>query len=74
MDPRLTILLEIQDLKEHIRELEIQPEAASLQSEQFNIDVDDAIRSLETKVTDLAGVWIPSSGGATTGSRRPWTA
>ena len=55
MDPRLTILLEIQDLKEHIRELKTQPAAASLQAEHFNIDVDDAIRSLEAKVSDLAG-------------------
>ena len=54
MDPRLTILLEIQDLMEHIRELRTQPAAASLQSEQFHIDVDEAIRSLESKVADLA--------------------
>jgi predicted nucleic acid-binding Zn-ribbon protein len=55
MDPRLTILLEIQDLKEHIRELQTQPAAAALQSEQFNLDVAEAIRSLESKADDLAG-------------------
>ena len=55
MDPRLTILLEIQDLKEHIRELKTQPAAVSIQAEHFNIDVDEAIRALETKVADLAG-------------------
>jgi predicted nucleic acid-binding Zn-ribbon protein len=55
MDPRLTILLEIQDLKEHIRDLAFEPAAASLQSEQFNLDVDEAIRTLESKVVDLAG-------------------
>jgi predicted nucleic acid-binding Zn-ribbon protein len=55
VDPRLTILLEIQDLMEHIRELKTQPAAAALQSEQFHIDVDQAVLSLESKVADLAG-------------------
>jgi predicted nucleic acid-binding Zn-ribbon protein len=53
MDPRLTILLEIQDLKEHIRELKSEP-AAALQTEQFNMDVGEALRALEAKIADLA--------------------
>jgi predicted nucleic acid-binding Zn-ribbon protein len=52
MDPRLSILLEIQDLKEHIRELKNEP-AAVLQSEQFKLDVAEALGALEAKVADL---------------------
>ena len=53
MDPRLTILLEIQDLREHVRELRSEP-AAALQAEQFNMDVEEGIRRLEAKIADLA--------------------
>ena len=54
MDPNLTTLLEIQDLKSQARELRTDPAAGQLQEEQFNIDVGQALATLEAKVTELA--------------------
>src|SRR5690606_7247410 len=54
MDPRLTVLLELQDLKAHVRELRTEPAAAAFEAEQFNMDVEEAIRTLEAKIAELA--------------------
>jgi predicted nucleic acid-binding Zn-ribbon protein len=54
MDANLTTLLEIQDLKSQVRELRTDPAAGLLQQEQFNIDVEQALATLEAKVTELA--------------------
>jgi predicted nucleic acid-binding Zn-ribbon protein len=54
MDPNLTTLLEIQDLKSQARELRTDPAAGQLQQEQFNIDVGQAIATLDAKVAELA--------------------
>lgn len=53
MDPNLTTLLEIQDLKGQARELRTDPAAGRLQEEQFNIDIAQAITSLEAKIAEL---------------------
>ena len=53
MDPNLTTLLEIQDLKGQARELRTDPAAGRLQEEQFNIDVPQALKTLEAKIAEL---------------------
>lgn len=53
MDPRLTTLLEIQDLKAQIRELRSDPAAGRFETDEFNIDVEAAIATLESKMAEL---------------------
>ena len=52
MDPDLTTLLEIQDLKSQLKELS-DPTAAGLQAEHFNVDLGEMARALETKIAEL---------------------
>ena len=53
MDPALTSLLEIQDLRSQARELRTDPAAGRLQEEQFDLDVEQALESLERKIAEL---------------------
>lgn len=54
MHPHLTTLLEIQDLRGQLRELTTDPDAARLQSEHFNVDLEEAARVVEAKLLELA--------------------
>ena len=53
MNPDLMTLLEIQDLRSKIQELSDEGELEALEQEHFNIDVDEAIASLEERVEAL---------------------
>lgn len=59
MHPHLTTLLEIQDLRGQLRELTTDPAAARVQSEHFNVDLGEAVRALEAKITELVGALEP---------------
>ena len=54
MDPDLTTLLEIQDLKSQLKELS-DPTAAGLQAEHFNVDLAEMAKALEAKIAELVG-------------------
>ena len=53
MNPQLTLLLEIQDLRGQARELRSEPQAEAVEEEHFELDVDDAVARLEEKVVEL---------------------
>ena len=53
MHPHLTILLEIQDLRGQLRELTTDPDAARVQAEHFNVDLDEAAKALDAKIGEL---------------------
>ena len=57
MHPQLELLLQIQDLKAQRRELT--EGDASLEREEFNIDVDSAVASLDEKLEGLVGELEP---------------
>lgn len=59
MDPALTTLLEIQDLRSQARELRTDPAAGRLQEEQFELNVEEALQSLERKIAELVGQLDP---------------
>lgn len=52
MNPTLTTLLEIQDLRSKLHELEESPE---MEAQEFNIDVGVATEQLRTKIDALIG-------------------
>ena len=58
MNPSLEILLAIQDLKTQRKEL---AEAAEreVQEQVFGLSVDDALRELDTKITEMEGTLPP---------------
>ena len=53
MNPQLEILLQIQDLKAQRRELLQEEDATQVQREEFGLDIDDAVRQLDDKITHL---------------------
>lgn len=55
MDAQLEILLQIQDLKAQRRELQEGDTGRRVQEEEFNLDVDAAVRDLDTKIEELEG-------------------
>ncbi len=54
MNPQLTLLLEIQDLRSQARELRSEPRVEQMEAEQFDLDVDKALEGLEAKIAELA--------------------
>ena len=61
MNAQLEILLQIQDLKAQRRELEQGEEGSLVQSEQFGLDIDEAIASLDEKIADVEGELDPQT-------------
>ena len=53
MNPQLMALLEIQDLRSKVRELEEEPSVQELEREHFHVDTDEAVRRLDEKIADL---------------------
>lgn len=53
MHPQLEILLQIQDLKSQKRELSDMESARQVEAEEFNIDPEQAIEDLDTKIGEL---------------------
>jgi predicted nucleic acid-binding Zn-ribbon protein len=60
MDPQLTLLLELQDLRAQHRELAANDGSAPMEAEHFNIDVDDALERLAEKIGELEERLAPS--------------
>lgn len=60
MNPQLTVLLEIQDLRSKMRELQGETEMGALEKEHFSIDPADAVRMLEEKAAELEDQLGPS--------------
>ena len=55
MNPQLMWLLEIQDLRSKLRELEGESEIGALEREHFNVDPAEAVRQLGEKIGELEG-------------------
>lgn len=53
MDPQLTLLLELQDLRSQLREMVDGASAGELEREHFNIDLDAAREDLQKKIDEL---------------------
>ena len=53
MDPQLMSLLEIQDLRSKLRELEGESEMGMLEREHFHVDPAEAVRQLTEKIHEL---------------------
>ncbi|MDX1567852.1 MAG: hypothetical protein R3223_08635 [Longimicrobiales bacterium] len=53
MHPQLALLLELQDLRSQLRELENEERAEEIEAEHFNIDVDQAADDLREKIDEL---------------------
>ncbi len=53
MHPELALLLELQDLRTQLRELETEPKAEEMEEEHFNIDPAQAANDLREKIDDL---------------------
>lgn len=53
MNEQLEILLQIQDLKSKRQELIEVDAAARVQEEEFNLDVDDAVAQLDSKIEEV---------------------
>jgi predicted nucleic acid-binding Zn-ribbon protein len=53
MHPQLELLLQIQDLKSHRRELAESEPGREVEEREFHIDVDDAIRQLDERIEEL---------------------
>lgn len=53
MHPQLEILLQIQDLKAQRRELQQEDEASRFQTDEFGLDIDEAVAQLDAKITDV---------------------
>lgn len=60
MDPQLMILLEIQDLRSKVRELQGEGELEALEQEHFHIDPAEAVERLEARIADLEDELGPS--------------
>ena len=55
MDAQLTILLEIQDLRAKVRELEADSGVSALETDEFGIVPEDAITQLQQRIDELVG-------------------
>jgi predicted nucleic acid-binding Zn-ribbon protein len=61
MHPQLELLLELQDLKAQIRELEAAAEESSLEIETqfFNVKPDDAVAQIQSKIEEMEAALDP---------------
>ena len=53
MHPQLMLLLELQDLRTQRRALEAGSDIEELEKEHFNIDVDEALAQLDSKIREI---------------------
>jgi predicted nucleic acid-binding Zn-ribbon protein len=53
MHPQLEILLQIQDLKSQRRELLDNESGRAVEEQEFNINIDDAVVQLDTRIDEL---------------------
>lgn len=53
MHPQLELLLQIQDLKAQRRELLAPERSREVEEQEFNIDVDEAVATLEERIDEL---------------------
>ncbi len=60
LHPQLEILLQLQDLRAQRRELVETEPARRFEEEEFHIDVDEAVRLLDEKITELRGELEPA--------------
>lgn len=63
MNPQLEILLEIQDLKTQRRELQEASSERQVEEEVFNISIEDALRQLDEKITEMEESLAPAVRG-----------
>jgi predicted nucleic acid-binding Zn-ribbon protein len=63
MHPQLEILLQLQDLKSQRRELSETAETREVESQEFQLDVDQAVKDLELKIGELEGDLTPQIRG-----------
>lgn len=59
MHPQLALLLELQDLRSQLRELENEERAEEIEAEHFNIDVEQAAEDLREKIDELENELAP---------------
>ena len=59
LNPQLSILLEIQDMRAQLRELGNSEGSAPMEQEHFNIDLDEAKQHLEEKIDEMVGELSP---------------
>ncbi|TVR65126.1 MAG: hypothetical protein EA422_04875 [Gemmatimonadales bacterium] len=59
LNPQLSILLEIQDMRAQLRELGSAEGSAPMEQEHFNIDLDEAKQHLEEKIGEMVGELSP---------------
>jgi predicted nucleic acid-binding Zn-ribbon protein len=55
MDAQLTTILEIQDLRANVRELEAHAGVGALEEDEFGIVPKDAVVTLESRIEELVG-------------------
>lgn len=53
MHPQLELLLQLQDLKSHRRELAENQPGREVEEQEFNIDVDQAVSNLDERIEEL---------------------
>lgn len=61
MHPQLEILLQIQDLKAQRRELLQGEDATQVQTEEFGLDVDEAVAQLDEKISGVEDELDPAT-------------
>jgi len=59
MHPQLELLLQIQDLKSQRRELLESETIREVEEREFHIDIDEAVRNLDTRIEELTGELPP---------------
>ncbi len=62
MHPQLEILLQIQDLKAQRRELLQEDEGSQVQTEQFGLDIVEAVAQLDEKIAEVEDELDPQTG------------
>lgn len=60
MHPQLEILLQLQDLQSQRRELLEAEGARRVEVEEFNIDIDEAVRQLDTRIEEVRDGLAPN--------------
>lgn len=53
MHPQLELLLEIQDLKSQVKDMEAAEESRELEREVFDVEPDEAIQQLQSKIEEM---------------------
>lgn len=61
MNPQLETLLQIQDLKAQRRELQGDDETSQFQSEEFGLDLEQAVTQLDGKISEVEGELDPQT-------------